>query len=734
MIPYLTLEFLFLIPFLALAAYQPVGSLIWRRIKQGVSEWSRLSRSAESVKGKPTLRVLSSDPTGAASVKETGLYKDLYFKLQNLEKHSAILPQSRDLLISFLSEALTDAHIEPDSSILSMKSFEPKSLAKFLQSKDEETTLRWKQYVLRRKDGGPREMVSDHDHAKWWLKQIAPVKYVDGAWLGHIHRITTPFALRPITKIAWQVLSEELGDGDLSKNHVQVYRELMKEVESGLPDGDDLDFIHARHGLDKPHVWKAALSQLLISLFPHEFLPEILGFNMHYEMLTWDTMRAIKELRELKITDYYFLLHISIDNADSGHTAMAMQAVVDYMQHCTNANGEAAAQEAWRRVQAGFIFSESLATSPDTPYRESSFSSTYHNKHTAEVIKLFTAKASVAGGLHAGCKIRIKGRPLADWLDAHALGSKQRQREFLEALGNSRPWVRKGDSGASKLVQELSWNGKMFGSFTQAEVEVVKSWIDSLVTPTPDQTFYWSFVGRSEISSEWIFQNQNVFTDYPVLGAVEAGQPEPVSRAPPLQALNAPIKMISFPQLSRFLPLWFTHLCILESFITTPFKTTTASMSAILRVLRAQYGFAAEGSGVAGMDEVRRINSVDLLELGLEMVQRAGLPKPECLKDVLEGREDEFPAKMLHLAMRPTENRGLLLGLAWAFVELHDAVASSEPIMLLSPEGKKVLSVIAERERNGLQVCLDEVKEDEAQYVQFYKGFEMGRNEIERCF
>jgi hypothetical protein len=44
-------------------------------------------------------------------------------------------------------------------------------------------------------------------------------------------------------------------------------------------------------------------------------------------------MRAIKELKELKLNDYYFLLHISIDNADSGHTAMAMHAVVKYMAH-----------------------------------------------------------------------------------------------------------------------------------------------------------------------------------------------------------------------------------------------------------------------------------------------------------------------------------------------------------------------------------------------------------------
>lgn len=36
------------------------------------------------------------------------------------------------------------------------------------------------------------------------------------------------------------------------------------------------------------------------------------------------------------------------------------------------------------------------------------------------------------------------------------------------------------------------------------------------------------------------------------------------------------------------------------------------------------------------MDEVRRTESVDLVELGLEMMKRLGLPEPVCLEDVLE--------------------------------------------------------------------------------------------------
>lgn len=229
----------------------------------------------------------------------------------------------------------------------------------------------------------------------------------------------------------------------------------MDEINAELPDADKEEFIHPRHGLDKPHVWKAAVAQLLISLFPHDFLPEILGFNMHFEMLTWDTLRAIKELKELKLNDYYFLLHISIDNADSGHTAMAMHTVIDYIQHIQKAEGEAAAKQAWKRVQTGFVLSERLPTSPDfVP----DFSSTFacSNEHEAALIEIFKAKSAVAHQLHCGSRMMIKSRSLVDWLNPVSFQYPEWQKEFLSALADTKPWVRKGDSANSKLIEILA--------------------------------------------------------------------------------------------------------------------------------------------------------------------------------------------------------------------------------------------------------------------------------------
>ncbi|MCJ1384244.1 hypothetical protein MMC17_007360 [Xylographa soralifera] len=268
-----------------------------------------------------------------APVEEMQLYKDLYFKLQNLEQYPQILPQARDLLILMFSETLTNAHKSSTPGILSIIHYTRKNLATFLKSEYDKTIQQLEQYLARRKAGCAREMFGDREEARRWLKQAAPVKYVDGAWLGLINKITTPFAFRRACKDAWQILSEELGDGDPDKNHVHVYHELMKEIGSELPEAHTAGFIHPRHELDEPRVWKAAVAQLLISLFPHEFLPEILGFNMHYEGVTLETMKAAKELEELKLNASYFLLHIAIDNADLGHTAIAMQAAIRYIEH-----------------------------------------------------------------------------------------------------------------------------------------------------------------------------------------------------------------------------------------------------------------------------------------------------------------------------------------------------------------------------------------------------------------
>jgi hypothetical protein len=670
---------------------------------------------------------------------ELEAHKQLYYKLHNLEEHPDVLSESRELLLSLLSSTLIDAYKAPESGILSLERFTPESLDGFLKAKDVDVTNRWEAYIARRKAGQPREMFTDKSEAQWWLKQAAPVKYIDGAWLGHINKISTPFKFRNITKNAWQVMSEELGDGDLAKNHVHVYRDLMKDVEAGLPPADSEDFIHARHELNEARCWKAALAQMLISLFPHDFLPEALGFNMAYESLPLHLLKTVKELRELRLNPYYFELHISIDNADSGHAAMAMAAVATYVDVVKQTEGEEAAHVAWKRVQAGYILAEGLPTTPESPSLKTSTDSFPRSATEAAVVEIFAAKSFVAHKIHCNSRLRIGRKSLVEWLEPNAFRSRHWQEEFLHDLSNCKPWVIQGDSDKSRLVRELSWEGKMFGSFTQTEVEAVKAWIDDLGEPIqtsrPDATAYLYFTQRQPLGI--LSQQNDILCDYPVV------------LTPPQLALfgssngditTAPSYSLEYLNISNLLPLWFTSSTLLESLPSVPVRAASHFGSALIRVLRAENGFATETEGVAGMDEVRRTEdggAIGIMELGLEMCKRARLKKPENLRDAVSmgnAEMSEFAEWMVHMGMRWLANSDLLVGMSWGFMELHEILArATKDDAVLSKESMAVLENIALRERIGLEICRKEIEGNAQQNAEFTRGLCIAQRAIYAC-
>ena len=690
---------------------------------------------------KPRINDPDANVSTVVESRELKAYKQLYYKLHNLEQHPEILPECRELLLSFLSSTISDALEIAGSTILSVDTFSRDRLNHFLKAKDEDVTNRWEEYLVRRRAGGSREIFGDREEAKWWLKQAAPVKYVDGAWLGHINKITTPFKHRNITKNAWQVMSEELGDGDLAKNHVYVYRQLMDDIDAGLPAADSDDFINPHHKLNQTRCWKAAMAQLLISLFPHDFLPESLGFNMAYESLPLHLLKTVKELREVRLNPYYFELHISIDNADSGHAAMAMAAVADYIELIEQDEGAEAAHIAWRRVQAGYILAEGLPTIPESPSLKLEPQGPFPCTETeAALLNIFAAKAFVAHKIHCNSRLKIGRRSLINWLEPNAFADKQWQKEFLHDLGNCKPWVIKGDSEKSRLVKELSWEGKMFGSFTQTEVEVVKAWIDELgspvQTPQPDPKVYYEFIKQSpKAPSAAASPVLDILVNYPVVSIPNIAMSmfdDEISD----DSSRAEFSMDE-SRLRNFLPLWFTSPTLLETLPSVPVRAADAFGSALVRVLRAQTGFDVEGQGVAGMDEVHRTDegeSFGIVELGLEICSRADMHVPGNLKDAVALGNAEsvaFSKWMMSLSMQWLTQRDMLIGMSWGFMELHEAVARlEEGKALLSPASAQTLEGIARRERVGLGVCKKEIMESEQRKSDFERGLANARRVV----
>ena len=146
-------------------------------------------------------------------------------------------------------------------------------------------------------------MFRNRSHALHFIKSVAPTKLVDGAWLYGLLPRWTDARLAPLIRI----YLEELGDGRAEQHHVLLYRKLLSA------HGAD-----RWHELGDEHHVQGAI-QLSLAHHAAELLPEVIGFNLGYEQLPLHLPITAYELNELGVDPYYFSLHVTIDNASTGH-------------------------------------------------------------------------------------------------------------------------------------------------------------------------------------------------------------------------------------------------------------------------------------------------------------------------------------------------------------------------------------------------------------------------------
>lgn len=656
-------------------------------------------------------------PPATATVglaREIEFYKGLYFKLQNLEEHPDVISVARQVFLVLLSQALEDYAKAPETNILSVQHFESEALSRFLRNDQDGVTSQYHQYISRRRSGGPRELFLNRQAAEDWLREIAPLKLVDGAWLGHLNKITMPFSLRHIVKQTWQVFTDEVGNGNPDQHHVKIFEDLLRVIEPDLPSATTKAILHPRYRLGSLKYWRAAVAQLLVSLFPHEFLPEILGFNMHFEGLQLETLQAAKELPEVGFDSYYFLLHVSIDNSHSGHAAMATASVQEYIQHIAESEGDEAADAVWKRIRAGYIFSEwqfrkgNQATNILARLDDDS-----HGRlelRQSKVLAIFASKIQAAHRLHCGSRVKIGERLLTDWLDPEAFSTEEWRQKFIESLSASKPWIYPGDSQRSKLVQALQWGGKMYGSFTPSELETLVLWIDSM--DSKHSPFYYSFIGQSPMRLTLDHSDHDAL-------AASSRAIEP--------ATLASLDRTAHLDITHLLPIWFTQCCLLESFLYAPQRSGDKIGCAVVGFLRAQSGFESD-------DQPYSAENGGIVEFGLEMIRQASLPVPENLDDVLSVWPSDFATTMLKLASSPIRNFDVLLGMSLAFLELQEMISESSNPGLLCPKSSERLAILVRKQYQYLQICLGEIPAGDARRRDIDRGFSMAKTEIHKCF
>jgi hypothetical protein len=359
-------------------------------------------------------------------------YRPLYERLAAGEPDAATRAEAADFLRSRLQSLANEPSELPDA---------PADLLAWMEENTRAVHARYGEYLDQRKAGGARRFFRNRAHALYFLRSVAPTKLVDGSWLYGL----LPHWRSPRLADLVRTYVEELGEGAVDKNHVVLYRSLLARY--ALDPLDDLP----------DALYEQGLIQLALAWNAEEFLPEVAGFNLGYEQLPLHLLVTAYELNELGLDPYYFTLHVTVDNGDTGHARRACQAVLDLLPRLDDGGAF------WRRVQAGCKLA---CAGVGTNEVIAGFDI------EAEALRLLARKAGAGSGAHSDY-CRVAGRSINDWLR-----EPQRIGEFVGALQQA-GWIRLGEPAENSRFWSLLQGDRaeMFGVFSSYELQVLHDWL-----------------------------------------------------------------------------------------------------------------------------------------------------------------------------------------------------------------------------------------------------------------
>lgn len=371
-------------------------------------------------------------PTAIAAAASQGPLATLYQRLGSTAPDDTARREAAQFLREQIAAAEHAASDLPD---------QPGDLLAWMEANTGDVQARYVEYLEQRKAGGPRRYFSTRAHALFVLRSIAPTKLVDGAWLyGLVQHWRNP-RLSDLVR----TYVEELGEGQPDKNHVLLYRNLL-----------------ARHAMDPlddlpDELWRQGVIQLALAWNAEEFLPEVIGFNLGYEQLPLHLLITAYELNELGLDPYYFTLHVTVDNADTGHARRACQAALDLLPRMGGADAF------WQRMRTG---GKLACAGTGTVDVIGSFDV------EQEALRILARKSVAGHGAHSEY-CRVAGRSVNDWLR-----SPDDMPGFLQALEGA-GWITRGRPPSESRFWRLLQGDRaeMFGVFSSYEMQVIHDWI-----------------------------------------------------------------------------------------------------------------------------------------------------------------------------------------------------------------------------------------------------------------
>lgn len=357
------------------------------------------------------------------------LFKEVYLSLLNSKQENPVDA------VSFLDAQLNS--IEKGNSYL------PKNinnLKNWMLENSNSVGEKYQEYLTSRKNGAPRYYFRSKSHALFFIKSVAPTKMVDGAWLYGFLRYWKDDRFSPLIKI----YLEELGNGNTDANHVVLYRKLLNTY--GIDDWLDLEDERFQQGA----------IQLALGCSAESFLPEAIGFNLGYEQLPLHLLITAYELNELFIDSSYFNLHVTIDNALTGHADAAVKALYENIPQLGDKD------EYFRRVWKGYQLN-------DLGLSAQEIISSYDID--TEFFSILAKKSAIGKKMHSDHCV-MDGLTINEWLDPSRIAG------FVQTMEKYN-WIKRHQDPRKSHFWKMIGTTKasMFGVFTPYEKQVIYDWI-----------------------------------------------------------------------------------------------------------------------------------------------------------------------------------------------------------------------------------------------------------------
>ncbi|WP_085582364.1 MULTISPECIES: iron-containing redox enzyme family protein [unclassified Pseudomonas] len=340
-----------------------------------------------------------------------------------------------------IAQAFLQPHLAAAGDMADELPADPEQLLHWSQARCAAVAAQYASYLASRQAGEGRRYFRNTAHALYFLQHVGPTKAVDGAWLaGVLHH--------------WQdvrfdhlqaIYLEELGEGVPRQNHVLIYRQLL--AEHGCDDLSDLG--------DEYYLQGAI--QLALGHGCDALLPEVIGYNLGYEQLPLHLLISAYELRELGIDPHYFRLHVTIDNASTGHARRAVKALQDLLPA-----GEQRAAF-YRRMKSGYRLND---LGPGSTAVIQAFDL------KREALAMLERKAVFGRHMHSDY-CRIENRTINQWL-----ATPGQMEAFLDALIR-KGWIKRGEDPTQSRFWRLIDGSPavMFGVFSVYEKQLLHDWI-----------------------------------------------------------------------------------------------------------------------------------------------------------------------------------------------------------------------------------------------------------------